>query len=334
MDHYALFRSLLSEKLSARVEPAAMAAVLSCLDEIAPAFGISMKDPAPSGSCLPDPLRFFLAAKTVEEKSPGTVRLYSCVLSRFFASVHKPVPEISTEDIRAYLSARRQSGIKAVTIGNIRRILSSFFEWCALEGIVPANPVRRITSIRAGRSPRKALKRVEVELLRSSCSSLRDKAMIDFLYSTGVRVSEFCRARLDRIDWEKKAVLIEHGKGDVTRWTYLNPEAEVSLRAYLASRRDDSPFIFAPLVGSPSACLSPRTVQNAVERIVRRSGLRFSVNVSPHVFRHTIATVLLHNGMPVEQVQRFLGHANINTTMIYAEVRDEDVRRAHSMFAA
>lgn len=332
MDSFSLFRSLLSEKLSGRVTRSAMGAVLSCLDELSSAFTITTKTDQPADG-LPDPLRFFLAAKTVEEKSPRTIRLYACILSRFFQTVTRPLREISTEDIRAYLSARRQAGNKAVTVGNIRRILSSFFEWCALEGFTPANPVRRITTIRSGKSPRKALKRIEVEQLRSSCESLRDKAMIDFLYSTGVRVSEFCSVKTDQVDWERKAVLIEHGKGDVTRWTYLNPEAEVSLRAYLDSRRDDSPFLFTTLKGSPSG-LSPRTVQNTVDRIVSRSGRRYSVRISPHVFRHTIATVLLQNGMPVEQVQRFLGHANVNTTLIYAEVRDEDVRRAHQMYAA
>ena len=336
MDHYEMLKMLMSEKLAGFLDSAAAQAVIACLDSVARGFSIVKRDadPAAMAGGIPEPLRFFLAAKTVEEKSQKTIGLYRCILSNFFRTVTKPVREISTNDIRDYLTSRRQAGNKSITVGNIRRVLSSFFEWCALEGLAPANPVKRISAIKTEKSPRKAMKRIELEHLRSACSDLRDKALIDFLYSTGVRVSEFCSARIDNIDWEKKAVLIEHGKGDVTRWTYFNPECEVSLRAYLESRKDDSPFIFTPSRGRSLEPMAPRSVQSAIDRIVRRSGKRFSVKISPHIFRHTIATVLLHNGMPVEQVQRFLGHANINTTMIYAEVRDEDVRHAHSMFAA
>ena len=336
MDHYDIFKALLTEKLEALLTNDLLQQVLCYLDGVSRCFSITKRDAAtsPSPGGMPEPLRFFLAAKTVEQKSARTVSMYRCVLSGFFASVAKPVREITTNDIRDYLSMRKQAGNKSVTVGNIRRVLSSFFEWCALEGLIPANPVRRIASIKAEKSPRKAMKRIELEYLRNACGNIRDKALVDFLYSTGVRVSELCNARIENIDWEKKAVLIEHGKGDVTRWTYLNPESEVSLRAYLESRHDDSPFVFSPARGNSPRPVAPRTVQSAIDRIVATSGKRYSVKISPHIFRHTIATVLLRNGMPVEQVQRFLGHANINTTMIYAEVRDEDVRRAHSMYAA
>ena len=284
----------------------------------------------------PDPevLTMFIDAKAVEEKSAGTLRLYRSVLSRFLLSVGVPAASVTTAHVRHYLSVCKSNGHKNATIGNTRRILSSFFEWCILEGICSVNPVRRVAAIRQEKSPRKAMKRIELEYLRNACRTPRDKALVDFLYSTGVRVSELCNARIDRIDWERKTVLIEHGKGDVTRLTYLNPEAEVSLRAYLDSRRDDSPFIFAPLRVKSSAPLTAKAVQNAVDRIVRSAGRSFSVRITPHVFRHTIATVLLRNGMPVEQVQRFLGHAKIDTTLIYAEVHDDDIRRSHSLYAA
>ena len=336
MNHYEIFKVLVSEKLSVFFPAASIQNILFCLDSVSTGFTVTQNEPSMTvvAGGMPDALRCFLAAKTVEEKSAKTINLYRCILTKFFLAVPKPVREITTQDIRDYLSLCRRSGNKSITVGNIRRVLSSFFEWCALENLGPANPVKRISAIKTEKSPRKAMKRIELEYLRNSCKSLRDKAMIDFLYSTGVRVSEFCNARIDNIDWEKKAVLIEHGKGDVTRWTYLNPEAEVSLRAYLDSRKDDSPYIFVPSRGRSPDPMAPRSVQDAIDRVVARSGKRFSVKISPHIFRHTIATVLLHNGMPVEQVQRFLGHANINTTMIYAEVRDEDVRRGHSMFAA
>jgi len=305
--------------------------ILSCLDSVSASFEIRSREQLPRD---PEVLTMFLDAKDVEEKSKRTLKLYRSVISRFLQAVSRPVSKITTADIRHYLSSCKQSGHKNATIGNTRRILSSFFEWCALEGICHVNPVRRVSAIRQEKSPRKSMKRVEMEYLRNACRSLREKALVDFLYSTGARVSECCAARIDHIDWERKMVLIEHGKGNVTRMTYLNPEAEVSLRAYLDSRTDESPYIFARSRGKSDLPLDAKTIQETVSRIASRSGRIFSVRITPHVFRHTIATVLLRNGMPVEQVQRFLGHANINTTMIYAEVRDEDVRRSHSLYAA
>ena len=325
---YDLFRRQFSAMLS---EGMTMHQVIACLDVLSESWDIRPKEQLPQRQ---DALSMFLAAKDVEEKSNKTLKLYRSVLSRFLSHVGRPVHLILTGDVREYLSVCKQHGHKNVTIGNTRRILNGFFEWCVMEGVCPVNPVRRINAIHQEKSPRKSMKRIELEYIRNACQDAREKAMVDFLYSTGVRVSEFCNARIDHIDWEHKTVLIEHGKGDVTRLTYLNPEAEVSLRSYLASRTDDSPFIFARSRGKSVAPLNEKTVQNAVERIVRSSGRSFSVRITPHVFRHTIATVLLRNGMPVEQVQRFLGHAKIDTTLIYAEIRDDDVRRSHSLYAA
>lgn len=307
------------------------ARVMDCLDAVASGYEIRKREHLPQD---PDILTMFLDAKDVEEKSKRTLKLYRSVVSRFLRSVNCAVPSITTADVRHYLSECKRAGHKNTTVGNVRRILNCFFEWCVQEMIITVNPVKRISAIKQEKSPRKSMKRIELEYLRNACDSLRDKSLVDFLYSTGVRVTECCEARIDHIDWERKTILIEHGKGDVTRLTYLNPEAEVSLRSYLDSRTDDSPYIFTRVHGSTVSPLNAKTVQNAIDRIVTASGRAFSVHITPHVFRHTIATVLLQNGMPVEQVQRFLGHANINTTMIYADVHDDDVRRSHSLYAA
>lgn len=305
--------------------------IMDSLDAVSSGYEIRKREHLPQD---PDVLSMFLDAKDVEEKSKRTIKLYKSVVSRFLRSTNCAVPSITTADVRHYLSLCKKSGQKNTTVGNTRRILNCFFEWCVQESVITANPVKRIHAIKQEKSPRKSMKRIELEYLRNACDSLRDKSLVDFLYSTGVRVTEACEARIDHIDWERKTILIEHGKGDVTRLTYLNPEAEVSLRSYLESRKDDSPYIFTRSRGKTALPLNAKTIQNAIDHIVALSGRSFSVRITPHVFRHTIATVLLQNGMPVEQVQRFLGHANINTTMIYAEVHDDDVRRSHSLYAA
>ena len=321
------FSALLSDGMT-------VAQVLAALDAVSSGFIIRRKDPDEVPAILMEPLDAFISAKNVENKSVKTLSLYRSVISRFLLSVMKPVDRITVTDIRDYLSSCKQKGNAQSTVCNTRRILNGFFEWLVLEQLVPLNPVRRVSSIRQEKSPRHAMSLIELEYLRNACADLREKALVDFLYSTGARVSELCSVRITDIDWDRKEVFIDHGKGNVSRITYLNPEAEVSLRAYLASRSDQSPFVFARSRGVSSSPLEARTVQNTINRIVARSGRTFSVRITPHVFRHTIATVMLRNGTPVEQVQRFLGHSNINTTMIYAEIRDEDVRRSHALHAS
>ena len=325
------YRRFKKQVLSLLQDGCSIQNIAEALDSVANEYNICKKE---ESKIILEPLSMFLAAKNVEDKSKQTLKLYRSVLSSFLKSANKPVSQITTSDIRNYLSSCKQKGYKNSTVGNTRRIMNSFFEWCVLEGIVQSNPVRRIAAIKQEKSPRHAMHRIELEYLRNACHNLRDKALVDFLYSTGARVTELCNVKIDNINWERKEVFINHGKGGVSRLTYLNPEAEVSLKAYLMSREDDSPYLFARTRGTSIEPLNAKTVQNAIDHIVQLSGRQFSVKITPHVFRHTIATVLLRNGMPVEQVQRFLGHANINTTMIYAEVRDDDVRRSHSMYAA
>ena len=336
MDNYELFKTQLVSILQS-VMPGNVSQVIGCIDLIAQNYEIKKRESSivPYTGGVPEPVMLFLAAKTVEEKSALTVKLYKSVLSQFFLSVRKPIQSITTNDIRVYLFyCKTTLKHEPVTVNNTRRILNCFFEWCTLEGIAQMNPVKRITPIKTEKSPRHAMQRIELEYLRNSCDNARDKALIDFLYSTGARVSEVCHVRLSDIDWSSKSVIIRHGKGNVTRTTYLNPEAEVSLKAYLDSRKDNSPYVFTRTRGKTDKPLTAKTVQKAVDRITASTNHTFSVHITPHVFRHTVATVALKNGMPLEQVQKFLGHANVNTTLIYAEASDDDVRRSHGMYAS
>ena len=172
---------------------------------------------------------------------------------------------------------------------------------------------------------------LELETVRSSCKTLREKAMVDFLYSSACRVSEFCALNLSDINWNDHTIHIVRGKGGKGRTTYLNPEAEISLRAYLDSRKDDSPALF---VGcrSPHNRLAVKAVQNEIQKIVRRANI--SAHVTPHIFRHTAASLALQRGMPLEQVQRFLGHSRIQTTLRYAKTLSQDVQLSHNHFVA
>ena len=214
----------------------------------------------------------------------------------------------------------------------MRRIINSFYEWCLSESLVVHNPVKNIKPIKSDAIAREPLTPLELEYIRQACKDLREKAIVDFLYSTGCRVSEMCNAKLSDIDWENKAVFIEHGKGGYSRFVYLNAEAEVSLRAYLASRKLKSSYIFAPARNCPSEQTTPRAIQKLIKNLSKRANVDPNHHITPHVFRHTTATQALHNGMPIEEVQKLLGHKQINTTLIYTKIDDNSVRANHNKY--
>lgn len=335
MEAYETFKLAFQAQLQTILPAELLHAALESLDAIMQRFEIRPKSTAVTVySPQPEAMKLFLASKAVEEKSPGTLKTYRSYLGSFFAYVRKPFTDITTNDIRLYLyHCKTEKHYKDNSLETTRRIINAFFDFCQAEELTKKNPCRRIKPIKCEKSTRAAMKPIELEYMRKACIHPREKALVDFLYSTGCRVSEACRCRLSDIDWERKTILIEHGKGKVTRTTFLNPESEVSLREYLQLRRSASEFIFAPLAGSGESPLSPKTIQRSVGAILARAR-EVRTHVTPHVFRHTVATTALRNGMPVQQVQRFLGHQNINTTMIYAEVDLEDVRASHLKHAS
>ena len=276
-------------------------------------------------------LNSFIAAKAIEKKSDGTLSLYKLILTNFFDTVQKNYKEITTNDIRVYLyNYQQERNVKNVTLDTMRRIINSFYDWCLEEDLLTHNPVKNIKPIKSDSIIHKPLEQLDLEYMRQACKNPREKAIIDFLYSTGCRVSELCNAKLEDLDWDTKSILIEHGKGMKSRWVYLNAEAEVSLRYYLKTRKIKSSYIFAPCRKCPSEKTNARSIQNLVKQIAQRAGLK--IKVTPHTFRRTTATQALRNGMPIEQVQRLLGHSQINTTLIYAQIDDTDVRKSHEKY--
>lgn len=309
--------------------------ILHHLDEIAQKYSIEKKELEliilQEG--YPQVLKLFIASKAIEEKSPGTLSLYKLTLGNFLSSIGKPFTNVTTNDIRVYLYNYKQSrGVKNVTLDTMRRVINSFYEWCVSENLITRNPAKNIKPIKSDAVAREPLSSLELEYLREACKNIREKAIIDFLYSTGCRVSEMCNAKLKNIDWNNKSVFIEHGKGGYSRNVYLNAEAEVSLRKYLALRTINSEYIFAPAHKTKSAQTTPRAIQKLVKNLALRANIDPNHKITPHVFRHTTATQALHNGMPIEQVQRLLGHKQINTTLIYTKLDDTEIQTAHNKY--
>lgn len=308
-------------------DPDLLDSVLAAIDAAASGYEFTLKSTeiiVYNG--IPDAVRLFIASKSVQNLKKGTLQNYYLALFHLFQTTGRRLDEITTNDIRLYLHQYKiNRHVQDSRLESLRIIFNGFFEWCVEEDLLYKNPVRRIAPIRVADPERLPMTALELEKVRCSCRKLREKAVVDFLYSTACRVSEFCALNLTDINWQEHTVHIQHGKGDKGRTTYLNPEAEVSLRAYLNSRDDDCPALFVSLRGSHR--LSPKSIQNEIGKIVSRAGI--SIHVTPHIFRHTAASLALQRGMPVEQVQKFLGHARIQTTLRYAKTLDVDVRQSH-----
>ena len=275
-----------------------------------------------------DLIAMFLAAKRIEGCSEKTLKYYQTTIDAMALSLGKNVRHILTEDLREYLTeyqSRNQSS--RVTIDNIRRILSSFFSWLEDEDHIIKSPVRRIHKVKTASSIKETYSDEELEKMRDSCEELRDLAMIVMLASTGMRVGEMVLLNRTDINFAERECVV-FGKGNKERIVYFNARAKLHLQEYLDSRTDDDPALFVSLRAPHK-----RIQIGGIEHRLREMGKRLNIpKVHPHKFRRTLATMAIDKGMPIEQLQRLLGHQRIDTTLRYAMVKQSNVKTAHKKY--
>lgn len=275
-----------------------------------------------------DLLNVFIAAKRIEGCSEKSLSYYSATIRQMFVVVDKPVREINTDDLRMYLAEyQRDRKSSKVTIDNMRRIFSSFFSWLEDEDYIFKSPVRRIHKIKTEKTIKDTFSDEGLELLRDACEEIRDLAMIDLLASTGIRVGELVQLNREDINFHERECVV-FGKGGHERLVYFDARAKIHLLNYLDARKDDNPALFVSLT-----LPHERLMIGGVETRIREIGNLTSVQkVHPHKFRRTLATRAIDKGMPIEQVQRLLGHVKIDTTMHYAMVNQANVKNSHRKF--
>lgn len=279
---------------------------------------------------LPDFYKTYIVSRKIEGLSKKTLELYNLYLDDFFFTVNKNAEDITANDIRVYLYTTQENrNISNRTLDSRRTAIHAFFEWAANEGYIGKNPCRSIKIIKYERVEKKPLTDMELERIRQVCETVREKAMIEFLYSTGARVTEACTVKKTDVDFYNGEVIVL-GKGNKHRKVYLNARSKLLLGQYLNSRDDESEYLFVS-ERKPHGALK----KEAVERVIRIIGQKAELDrpLTPHLFRHTLATLLLQRGTPITEVQKILGHVNINTTMIYAKVSDNDVKASHMKYA-
>lgn len=273
-------------------------------------------------------LQSFLNAKRIEGKSPKTLTYYQNTLSKLLNSLHTPIKQITTDNLRQYLSDFQIINKSSnVTIDNMRRIFSSFFSWLEDEDLIVKSPVRRIHKVKTTKIVKKILSDEDLELLRESTSSHRERALLEFLTSTGVRVGEIADLNISNLDFNDRSAIVL-GKGNTEREVYFDARTKIHLLKYLSTRTDDSSALFVSKK-YPNNRLSIGTIESIVKKLGERSKVE---HVHPHKFRRTLATRAIDKGMPVEQVQHLLGHVRIDTTMHYAMVNQVNVKNSHRKY--
>lgn len=277
-------------------------------------------------------LQLYLKDKTMQGLSTQTLYNYSLILNSFFQFLNDlPLYTITARHIKNFLfSYQAKKSCSLRTIDKYRQYINSFFHWCVDEGYLEKSPGAQIHPIKYDIKSRSGLTQLELEWLREACSTDRDRALIEFLYSTGARVSEVAEVKKSDINWQEKTVHL-FGKGRKHRTSFLNAKSEVALTKYLSSRQDNNDYLFVS-IKKPYNKLKKDAIEKIIRNISIRAFEKIGRKITPHILRHTTATTALQNGMPIEDISKLLGHENIETTMIYAKTSLEEVQSAHKKY--
>lgn len=282
---------------------------------------------------LPEAYYIFMAAKEQDGKlKPGTREQYRMCIEKMLFSLQLPLDKITVNHLRLHIqeiSRNPKTGapLSKVTINQRKSIIRSFFSWLYEEEYIEKDPSRRIKPDKTEPKPRTAYKDIQIEALKQSCKTLRERAIIDLLTSSGIRIAECARLNRSDVDFMQREIRV-FGKGEKWRTSYIDASAVVSLQSYLASRTDDNPALFVSS-RRPHKRITTGAIRRALHGLTEDSGVE---DIIPHRFRHTMATTAINAGMPVESVQAILGHSEISTTMRYAHVSSDKVKQDHKRY--
>lgn len=276
-------------------------------------------------------ITYYLGAKRIDGLSAHTIKNYKYTLELFASRINKSVSKITTDDIRgyiAYLSTSRK--LKETSLQTHINTLRAFFGWMHMEEKIKKNPMLKIRSFKMDRkNARQALSVEELERLRNACKGYREKAIVEFLVSTGCRLSEVTQLNVDDLNFNDRSVMVT-GKGGKDRLVFFSVRARLMLQEYIKQRKGGTGLFVSSKI--PYLSLKQRAIQRIIYSIGERAGL--ATRVHPHLLRHTFATLALNSGMEVTVIQRLLGHEDIATTQIYATMNEEVIQHQYNKYVA
>lgn len=319
-----LFLKDLENRLGSIMTVDQLNSALPILSEVVNSYDIE-ELPADDRSSM-DMLRAFIEAKEIEGRSSKTLKLYEYLISRFLSGVKAPTEKVTVYHIRSFLMSEKQRGIGDSTLGSLRSVLSSYFGWLHKEGLIQMNPCSNLGTIKCPKVVREPYSAEDLERLREACKKLRDRALMEFLLSTGCRISEVCALNRNDIDFQSLECTVT-GKGNKQRIVYLDAVAAMLLKRYLASRSDANPALF---IGLRNERLLPGGVRVMLKVLAKKSGVS---NVHPHRFRRTLATNLISRGMPIQECAAILGHDKLDTSMRYVYLDKTAVKNSYRKYA-
>lgn len=271
-------------------------------------------------------LSLFINTKRIEGRSEKTLDRYAYILKRYKETDPTPIHKITVYNIRQYLAKEKTRGIADSTLQGYRDVFSAFFGWIHRERLIPLNPCANLNPIKCKKEIRLPYTSVEIERLKEVCSSVRDKAIICFLLSTGCRISEVCGLNRADVDFNNLECTVL-GKGNKERTVYLDSVAAMQLQKYLDSREDNDEALF---IGKGTSRMQPGGIRKCLRVIGDRAGVP---NVHPHRFRRTLATNLIKHGMPIQEVANILGHEKLDTTMMYVYLDKQSVKNSYKKYS-
>lgn len=268
----------------------------------------------------------YVSALEIEGKSKKTIERYVYIIKRMMAEVKVPTSKITVYHLRGYLASEKARGVGDSTLEGTRQVFTAYFNWLQRECLIKSNPTANLGVIKRQKKIREAYTEVDIEKLKAGCNTLRDKAIICFLASSGCRISEVIGLNRDAVNlYQLEAKVL--GKGNKERKVYLSPVAGEALRQYLESRDDDCEPLF---LNRYNQRLTPSGVRAMLKELAAKTNVE---HVHPHKFRRTLATNLIRHGMPIQEVSRILGHDKLDTTMKYVVLNDRDVKNSYERYA-
>ena len=314
----------LERQLANQITAADMSKVLSAVADQLAAFEVVQVDAGAPGP--DDLLDAYMAAMRIQGRSEKTIERYVYLIGRMRSTLQIPTREITVYYLRKYLAQEKARGISDRTLEGTRQVFSAYFNWLQREGLIESNPTANLGAIKCQKKIKVTYTEVDIEKLKFGCRTLRDRAIIAFLLSTGCRISEMTQLDRDDIDLNNLECTVL-GKGNKERTVYLDPVTGMLIKAYLESRTDDFPALF---IGKGSVRLKPGGVRFMLNKVADRAQVE---HVHPHKFRRTMATNLIRHGMPIQEVAAILGHDKLDTTMQYVVLDKSEVRNAYRKFA-